>query len=172
MSKNYVIKFAGLAEGTHKYEYQISKTFLEEFDIEDICDVDLYLKLSLEKKERMLTFLFDIKGSIVVLCDKCLEPLTVPMSINQTYYVKFGESYEELDENMCVIPETEHSFDLSDLIYDYIMLYKPMRCVHGEVDGSDEVCELDIPDLLEVPEFAEETETDPRWDVLKQIKFD
>lgn len=172
MSRKYEIKFAGLAEGRHEYEFQIDKTFLEEFEIEDICDADLKLRVSLEKKERMLTFLFDIDGKIVVLCDKCLEPLTVPMNINQTYYVKFGESYEELDEDMCVIPENEHSFDLGNLIYDYTILHKPMRCVHGEVDGSEEICEPDFPNLSDASVFAENNETDPRWDVLKQIKFD
>ncbi len=174
MSKKYVVKFAGLADGEHKFEFHVDKELLQEFEVEEVCDVDLLLNFTLEKRERMLTFLFDMKGSIEVLCDRCLEPLNVPMTINQTYYVKFGESYEELEENLCVIPENEHSFDLSKLIYEYIMLNKPMRCVHGEVEGSTEYCDIDLPDFSEVMEYEneEERETDPRWDVLKQIKFD
>lgn len=172
MGKKYVVKFAGLANGIHKYEFRIDRKLFEEFEAEDILDADLFLDFTMEKSERQLVFLFKVKGGIVVACDRCLEEMSVPLNFEREYYVGFGDTYEETDENMCVIPRNEHSFDLSKLIYEYVMLSKPMRCVHGEVEGNCQVCSQEMTDILNTPELRENQGTDPRWDVLKQINFE
>lgn len=172
MGKKYVVKFAGLANGSHKYKFQIDRKLFEEFEAEDIIDADLYLDFTLEKSERQLVLLFKIKGEIVVACDRCLEKMSVPLNFEREYYVGFGDKYEETDEDMCVIPRSEHSIDLSQFIYEYVMLNKPMRCVHGEIEGNHQVCGQEMTDILNTPEIREEQGADPRWDILKKINFE
>ena len=43
MSREYVVNFAPLSCGVHKFEFKIDKDFLKQFEIEDICDVNLDL---------------------------------------------------------------------------------------------------------------------------------
>ncbi len=168
MSRKYVIKFAGLTDTKHKFEFQIDKKLFEEFEAEDILDADLFLNLTLDKSERRLVFAFKISGFIDVVCDRCLEQMQLPVNIEEEYYVKFGEKFEELDVNLYEIPHNEHSFDISRLIFDYVMLQKPMRCVHGE-GGNKQRCNRDMSDMLDDPEFKEYRTTDPRWDALREI---
>ncbi len=171
MSRKYVIKFAGLANGSHKFEFQIDKKLFEEFESEDILDANLFLNLTMKKSERQLEFRLDVSGNIVVVCDRCLEEMVLPVNFVQDYYVKFGETFEELDENLCVIPREEHSFDMSRLVFEYISLQKPMRCVHGE-GGNNGRCDREISEMLDDPEFKEYRASDPRWDALRGIKID
>jgi uncharacterized metal-binding protein YceD (DUF177 family) len=46
-----------------------------------------------------------------------------------------------------------------------------MRCVHGETEGNHQVCNKEIIEMLEAQVEEVETETDSRWDALKNLKF-
>lgn len=172
MTKKYVVKFVGLSNGEHGFEYSIGKKFFEESDCEDILDADLFLKLVLYKEDRQMRFVFDFTGSIKVLCDRCLEPMSVPMNFSRELYVKFGHEYEEQSEEMIVLPWKEHSIDLTGIIYDYILLAKPVRCVHGEVGGRTQVCNQEMMDILSQTEMMDGGgEDDPRWDELRKLNY-
>lgn len=172
MSREYVVNFAPLSCGVHKFEFKIDKDFLEQFEIEDICDANLDLKLTLDKKDELMTFFFDISGNMVVLCDRCLEQMSIPVSIKQTYRVKLGEKFEEIDDDFFEIPLTERTFDFGHLIYEAVVLSRPIRCVHPEGEEGSETCNSRMAELIDSCQEEQTTETDPRWDVLKQIKFD
>lgn len=171
MSKKYVVKIAGLAEGTHKFEFQIDGKLFEEFEVEEVSGADLFLNLTLDKSEKGMMLQFKISGELEVACDRCLEAMTLPINIKEEYYVAFGEKNEELDESSCEVPRTEQFFDLSKLIYEYVMLAKPMRCVHGEA-GNKQHCSKEMSDMLEMSDYREDGGTDPRWDALRQINIE
>ena len=172
MSREYVVNFAPLYCGVHKFEFKIDKDFLKQFEIEDICDANLDLKLTLDKTDELMTFLFEISGDMVVLCDRCLEPMSVPTSIKQTCRVKLGEKFGEIDDDFFEIPQTERTFDFGQLIYEAVVLSRPIRCVHPEGEEGSEACNSRMAELIDSCREEQTTETDPRWDILKQIKFD
>lgn len=171
MSRKYVVKIAGLAEGTHKFEFRIDGKLFEEFEVEEVSSADLFLNLTLDKREKGMMLLFRIGGDLEVFCDRCLEPMMLPVNIEEEYYVGFGEKSVELDESSCEIPRTEQFFDLSKLIYEYVMLAKPMRCVHGEA-GNGQHCSKEMSDMLEMSDYREDGGSDPRWDALRQINIE
>ena len=59
-----------------------------------------------------------LKGSVTVQCDRCLEPLVIPVD----------ESPEEVFKPGTV----EIDWDLSQEVYDYICLAMPLQRVHPE----------------------------------------
>lgn len=170
MSRKYVLKFSGLANSVHDFEYTIDKTLFEEFDCEDILDANLDLKLRMEKGERQLVLDFDIQGEVKVICDRCGDEMDLNMNVERRLYIEFGEDFEEQDVDLYVIPFNESSLDLSPFIYEYITLAKPMRCVHGETEGNTQTCNSEVIDILEKP-IEEDFEIDSRWEALKNLKF-
>ena len=71
-------------------------------------------------------------------CDRCLEPLTLPVDVSPRFSVKFsaipsGELPE--DENgreILVLPENEAVLDLGQIVYDFVCLSVPIVKVHPE----------------------------------------
>jgi uncharacterized metal-binding protein YceD (DUF177 family) len=171
MSKKYVLKFSGLSNGIHEFEYTINKDLFEEFDCEEVLGADLSMKVNLDKSERQLILDFHIQGVLQVICDRCGEEMDLNMEFERRLYVEFGEEFEEQDVDLYVIPFNEYSLDLSPFVYEYVTLERPMRCVHGETEGNNQECNKEIIEILESPMEEVEKETDSRWDALKNLKF-
>ena len=71
MSKKYVLKFSGLKNGIHEFEYTIDKKLFEEFDCEEVLGANLSMKVNLDKSEKQLKLDFHIHGTLQVICDRC-----------------------------------------------------------------------------------------------------
>ena len=162
--QEFVIPFLGLKEGIHDYAFDIDAEFFESFEYSEVKQGDIHVDVSLERKERMLIFNFSTSGMVQVPCDRCLAPLDLPIEGTDRLIVKFGQEWMEESEEILVIPETDSRFDISSFIYEYIMLKLPYKRVHPE--GKD-LCDPRIVDKLEQ---HSESETDPRWEALKELK--
>ena len=162
--KEYVIPFVGLKEGEHDYAFDIDAKFFESFDNSEIIKADVHVDILLEKQERMLIFNFKTNGNIVIPCDRCLADLVAPVKGDDRLIVKFGQEYEEESDEVIVIPEKESHIDLSNFIYEFIMLKLPIQRVHPEGEG---LCDEEVIEKLDE---HKEAEIDPRWEALKQLK--
>lgn len=171
MSKKYVLKFSGLKNGIHEFEYTIDKKLFEEFDCEEVLGANLSMKVNLDKSEKQLKLDFHIQGTLQVICDRCGDEMDLNMNFNRVLYVEFGQQFEEQDVDLYVIPFNESSLDLTPFVYEYVTLEKPMRCVHGETEGNTQFCNKKVIEILEKPIEEVEKETDSRWDALKNLKF-
>ena len=105
-----------------------------------------------------------VKGSVQVPCDRCLELMTIPVEAEQKLVFKLGEAYEELSDELIVIDEESRTVHLDWYLYEMIALSLPMRRVHDEGE-----CNPEMEQYLSGSPIEEET-TDPRWEMLKQIK--
>ena len=68
----YLIKFSGLKEGIHLFNYELGNKFFRNFDYYDFLDAKLFAKLELEKQSTLLNLKFSFNGEIEVQCDVCL----------------------------------------------------------------------------------------------------
>ena len=168
--KQFKIPFKGLSLGAHEYDWEVDKRFFEAIENPDVLDCKVWVKLRLEKQERMMVLEFDISGDLHVACDRCLENFDLPLNISENYFIKFGEEYKEESESILVIPETEYQFDISELIFDYISLAIPIKKVHPEDDAGNSTCAESA--LSRLADLKEQKGSDPRWDALKDIKLD
>ena len=82
--------------------------------------------------------------------------------------IKFGEGdFEDTDE-MIQISALDHKLELLELFYEYVYLSLPLRFTHKKSNCNAEV--LQKLEELRVEEIEKEEKTDPRWDVLKNLK--
>lgn len=166
----YQIPVNGLALGNHSYHFDVKNDFFEGMDYSEIHQGTVSIDLDIEKTELMMTLNFALQGKVRVACDRCADEFDIPIENNEVYYVKFGSEVAEESDDVAVVPADQHDFDISSLIYEYIILSIPIHRVHPEGECNPEV--LQMLSHEEEPVAEEENETDPRWAALKNIKLD
>ena len=173
--KEFDIPFVGLKLGKHRFDYQIDKTFFEAFNYDEFAEATLKVSLVMEKKSNMLELSFKVDGAVNVPCDLTDEPFDQPVEGNLHLVVKFGEEYNDENEELLIIPHGEHQINVAQYIYEMIVLSVPAKRVHpGVADGT-----LSSELLQKLEEFQPKEEnknndgdTDPRWDTLKKLLTD
>ena len=166
----YQIPVNGLALGNHSYHFDVKDDFFEGMDYSEIHQGTVSIDLDIEKTELMMTLNFALQGKVRVACDRCADEFDIPIENNEVYYVKFGSEVAEESDDVVVVPADQHDFDISSLIYEYIILSIPIHRVHPEGECNPEV--LQMLSREEEPVTEKENETDPRWAALKNIKLD
>ena len=128
---------------------------------------------------------FVFTGWIEVACDLTTELFHQPIETNIHLIVKFGDEYNDENEELLIIPFSESKINVAQYIYEAIVLAVPLKRVHpGVIDGSlhsevlEKLKEFEIKgedeedEAEEVEEEQEENknrEIDPRWNKLKNI---
>lgn len=172
--KEYTIPFSGLKLGEHKFVYEIDDAFFESFDYQEFNGASVHVNAILEKMSTMMELRIKAKGTVNVDCDLTGEPFDQPIDSDLKLVVKFGEEYNDEDDEILIIPHGEHQFNIAQYIYEMLVLAVPQKRVHpGVEDGS---LQSDILDKLEELQPKEKTtsseKTDPRWDDLKKLLTD
>jgi len=173
----FLIPFIGLKVGKHQFEYQIDKTFFDQFEYDEFEAVDIKVNMTLEKKTTMLELNFKHAGTVHVPCDLTGEMFDLPVKGKFKLVVQFGDAYNDDNDELLILPHGEHQLDVSQFIYEMIVLSVPHKRVHpGVKDGtldSEALKKLKDLEVKQVkPETEKENETDPRWDKLKQLLTD
>jgi uncharacterized metal-binding protein YceD (DUF177 family) len=176
-TKDYLIPFVGLKLGKHHFEYQVNNKFFEIFDYHEFQNSDIKVNLVLEKKSTMLELSFKHKGTVNVPCDMTSEDFDLPIKWKMNLIVRFGEAFNNDNEELLILPHGEFEIDVAQYIYEMIVLSVPLRRVHpGIKDGSLKTEALTKLKQLAVKEKKEEKKEeeniDPRWDKLKQLLTD
>lgn len=177
--KDYTIPFVGLKIGKHQFEYEIDNSFFELFDFQEFNASSLVADLVLTKKANMLELDFLVKGKVNLDCDLTLEAYDQEIYNELSLVVKFGEAYEEVNEELLILPHGEYELEVQQYIYEAVVLGLPAKRIHpGVEDGSldseilNKLEELKPQTSDEKEETKDENEIDPRWDKLKQLLKD
>ena len=172
----YTIQFVGLKVGKHHFDYEIDNTFFKDFEYEEFNDANLKVNLLFEKKTTLLELAFEVTGSVNVNCDITNEPYDQDIKDTFKLVVKFGESYNDDNEEILIIPHGEYQINVAQYIYELIVLAVPIKKIHpGIEDGSldsDILKKLKELSPKEKTEDENTEETDPRWDTLKKLLTD
>ncbi|MCB9427118.1 MAG: DUF177 domain-containing protein [Flavobacteriales bacterium] len=171
LKNEYLIPFAGLKIGKHQFTFEIKKAFFESFECEEFNDVSIQLAVELDKKSTLLEFDFEYEGHVNVACDLTTETFDLPVEGHNKLIVKFGNEYSDEDVELIIIPHGDHEIDISQFIYENILLSIPTKRVHpGVEDGTLESDILDKLEELSPKEIkATEDEANPMWDKLKKL---
>jgi len=163
----FLIPVSGLALGSHSYQFEINDDFFADKEYSEIQQGKVSVSLDVDRQETMLTLRFDIKGTVRVACDRCAEEFDLPIESQQEFFIKLGTENAEESDDVAVVEADAHDFDVSSLIYEYIILAVPMYRVHPE--GQ---CDPEVIAMLNAPAAQPDEETiDPRWAALKDINL-
>lgn len=172
--KEFSIPFTGLALGEHQFDFHVGDEFFSFFEPLEHRNFDVKVDMNMKKSERMLELKFKFNGSVELRCDVTDEPFEHHINEEADWVVKFGPEYNDDDEEVLVLPYEAVKVDVSPFIRDIIMLSIPMKKEHpGLSDGSLDSEILDRLEALspgaERDEEEDKSETDPRWDKLKDL---
>ncbi|MCA6421395.1 MAG: DUF177 domain-containing protein [Flavobacterium sp.] len=176
-TNEYLIPFIGLKLGKHQFGFKIDKKFFDHFSFDEFESSDILAEVVLEKKSTMLEINFKHKGTVNVPCDLTGELFDLPIKGNIKLVVQFGDEFNNDNDELLILPHGEHQIDLSQYIYEMIVLSVPHKRVHpGVKDGTlqtetlKKLKELQVKKVKEVEK--KEDDIDPRWDKLKQLLTD
>ena len=140
MKADFIVPLNGLAQGRTEFRRRVGKEFFESFENSDILDAGLDVDVVVEKSGRVIGVDCGIKGTVTVICDRCLEDLTLPVDTGFALSVRFGqtgsEGETEGEREIVVLPFGDSDLDLAQTVYDYICLSLPVQRVH-EDGGCD-----------------------------------
>jgi uncharacterized metal-binding protein YceD (DUF177 family) len=197
--REYIIPFIGLKLGFHEFEFQIQDAFFEDREYSSIHSGTANVRLILEKKETMMIGEFEIKGSVSTDCDRCNDPIEVPIKGSFKLIFTFGNEPSE-DESIIVMHPDDYELELKDHLYELLIVSLPTRLIHPKGECNEEMIELlskytvqqepsgseddddeddwdfeDDDDYEDDEDWEDEDEDDdspidPRWNKLKDIK--
>jgi DUF177 domain-containing protein len=174
--KDFTIQFVGLKEGEHCFEYKIDIKFFEHFEYDEFNDAKLNVTVDLNKKATLLELHFKVLGTINVYCDLTNEPFDQQINNDFDLVVKFGNEFNNDNEDILILPHGDYEFNVAQYIYELIVLSVPIKKIHPGVE--DGTLNSDILDKLEElsPKGLEDEnrneDIDPRWNTLKKLLTD
>ncbi len=172
--KEFDIPFSGLSQGKHKFDYHIKNTFFESFDYNEFNEADVNIHAKLNVMSTMLELDLSATGTVNVNCDITSESYDQDIHSDLELVIKFGDEYNDENDEILIIPHSEHQVNIAQYIYEMLVLAVPLKRIHpGVIDGSLESEALEKLDELQPKEGKENKEdTDPRWDALKKLLTD
>ena len=165
---DFNIEFSGLKLGHHNFDFDISETFFNDYNYCDFSHADINIDVALIKKTTIMEFNIVVRGNVRIKCDLTNEPYDQPIDNNIDLVVKFGNEFNNEDDEILIIPHGEYKINLAQYIYELIILSVPAKRIHpGVIDGS---LKSEILNILEDLKPKENKKTvDPRWEKLKEI---
>jgi len=165
--KDYTIQFVGLKAGKHSFAYHIDNKFFDDFQYRDFKDINCEVDLGLVKKATLIELHFTISGKATFICDITNVPFDKEISNTLDLIIKFGEEFDDDNEEIIILPYSDYQFNVAQYIYEAIILALPIKRSHpGIEDGS---LKSEVLEKLKELEVKEQKETDPRWDKLNEL---
>ncbi len=162
--EQFIIDLKGQNATKASYRWELNDNFFSETEGSEIqhgsVDVSLSV-LRISTGEYDLRFRY--RGEVEVLCDRCMEPMPLPIDGESNIKVLLGQTSDDDGEQ---ITTDDGTVNLKWNLYEMIALQIPLRHVHKEGE-----CKGETAETLKryITNEATEQHTDPRWDELKKI---
>ena len=166
--KAFSISFSGLKIGEHHFEYDIDNTFFTDLDYSEFNKADLKVDLNFNKKTTLMELSFKTSGTVNVNCDLTNEPFDQKVEGSINVIVKFGDEFNDDNEEILILPHNEFELNVAQFIYEMIILAIPLKKTHPGIE--DGTLKSEILDVLEElsPNKKENNNNDDyqdtRWD--------
>jgi uncharacterized protein len=164
----YHITLSALKEGKNEINFQMDQNFFQKFDLDEpIKQAQLIVDIVIDKWQDILQCSFNIRGTLEVTCDRCLDSLTINLDTNNILKVKLGQSDEEWDADTVEIAKSGNVFDFEQYIYEFVMLGIPLQKVHPDNEDGESLCNAEMLNRIGI---INEKVNLAAWQKLKGLK--
>jgi DUF177 domain-containing protein len=165
---DYNIDIFKLSNSSHQYNFDFDDSFFGLFEESLVNKGSGKIVLELLKSDSFIELKFEIEGKIELVCDRSLEPFWFELKLTDKLLLKFGEEWEEISDEILMMPRDEQTINVSQYIYEFIGVAIPMKKLHPKFDNEDENDEF----IYSSDDNKEEENNmiDPRWKKLKDLK--
>lgn len=165
------IDLTGMPEGITPLALDMDDDFFEGVGGTETHRGSVHAYLEIDRRGKLFSIHVAAQGHVVVSCDRCLDDMEQPVSVDDRIEAKLGESGPD-DEDVIVVGEDEGILDLSWPLYELVALAIPVRHVHAPGKCNPAMIRV-LEEHLATRSGEEDDEpTDPRWDALKKLKTD
>ncbi len=151
LGKRYSVTYKGLKNSSYDFRFEVDEDLFAAYESKEIkdgrCDVGAVMR---KESDTQLVFDVAIEGYAVCECDRCLEDCRVPIDYEGRLTVRVSDEAGEYDGDVMWIAPSEDEIDLTQYIYESIVLSLPYRRVHPEGECN--------PDMLSRFTAAEEAD--------------
>lgn len=171
----YDINIQGLEEKVHTFEFEGDDKFFGAFEQSFITKGNFKAIVRLNKNSALIQLDFDITANVELTCDRSLELFDEEVQVEEKYIYKFGDRYEEITDEIEMIPYGADTINIAQHIYDFIGISLPMKKLHPRFRDED----IEEEGLLvytsekeeETTDKPKEQEIDPRWAALNKLRM-
>jgi uncharacterized metal-binding protein YceD (DUF177 family) len=140
-SREFEIAWQGLKPGPHICVYDLDDHFMMEHGaVEGFKNWAVKVTMTFDKHEDFFMIKFDVGGKVTVACDRCGDDYDLSLWDEFNLLIKLiSDAEPNIDEEDDVIFIHRHEtvIDVSEWLYEYVMLSLPIRRVHPDnPDGS------------------------------------
>jgi uncharacterized protein len=172
----YSINIIGLTNKLHHFDYEIGDDFFNQYGTDLISKGSFQVNVDFYKHETFIETDFKIAGVANLACDRTLEWFEHPIKSKHKLLFKYGETNEEISDEIVMIARDTATIDLGQFIYEFIALAVPMKKLHPRFRDEEEAEENTAGKIVysSGPAAGDNEDNndaiDPRWNILKKLK--
>lgn len=177
-SRVFEIAWQGLKLGEHELIFDLDDKFLMwKYPETEYKQLNVKIKVTFDKQVNFFMFHFNIDGSLVVPCDRCGEEFELSLWDEFDLLVKLNdvEDEDQIEEEADVvfISRSETVLDISDWLYEFLMLSIPLQKIHPQDAKGNDTCNPDVLAFLkQSAEALEQENKNTIWKGLDSIKIE
>ncbi len=172
----YEIAFVGLKHGEHEFNYDLEDEFFKNKATTPVENIHATVKLLLEKNKDFMLLKFQTGGNAKVNCDRCGNELQANLWDEFNVVVKLVENPEEMNEqetdaDIFYIARLESHLEISDWLYEFVMLSIPTQNECAKDKNGESLCNKEVlRKLAEMKNQIEEQKENSIWKGLEKFK--
>ena len=178
LNKQYSIAYKGLKNSSFDFVFEVDNALFAAYECRDIRGGKCRVEATMLKAEHQLDFDFTIEGEVICECDRCLEDCPIAIDYEGDLVVKFSDETDYYDGDVMWISPADDVVDLTQYIYESIVLSLPYSRVHEEGECNPEMLasftEISEEELEKLEAQAEESDVvgldDYNKSVLEALK--
>ena len=166
--KDFTVQFGSLKEGFHDFKYQLTDEFFALIEQDLIQKGEVSVLLNLERFERHMSCTFTLSGWVKKNCDVCLSNLRYPVECTHNLHVKITDKQIEEEPDLISIDSNAYELDLTNHLFDYVVLSLPMKLECKDAINREE-CDEKVLEMLANSKDETDNSNHPEWQKLKEI---
>ena len=155
-----IIDLSRLPIGTHSFDIQLNDDFFASLEKSEILRGEVVGKVTLNLREEDYQLNIAVRGTVFVVCDRCLDPMPLEIDDEQEIF-----SEDEEDEETVHRKSSNRTLDLSWLTYEIVSVNIPL--VHCHPEGG---CNPQM-DLLLQSHLCDEPDPDVDSDIENNVLY-
>ncbi len=169
----------------HSFDFVLDDAFFAAFEQQLILGGNLAAHVDLDRTDRLMTLTFHLTGTVRLTCDRSLEDFDQPIETTESLHVRFGDTTEELADDVLQITSDTQILPLAQHFFDYVATALPMKKLHPrfvEADAAEDAAAGEAAEKADVrliytattddsapDDDAADAPADPRWDALRNL---
>jgi len=165
-NREYEIAWQGLKPGPHTYVYDIDDRFMMEREVdESFKNWNARITLQFDKHESFFMLHFDVDGHVTVPCDRCGDEFDLVIKLTGDDASKIED-----EDDVVFIPRSETVIDISNWLYEFLMLSVPLQHIHPDKEDGISECNPQALNLLDKLSEPPEHIKNSLWKGLETLK--